>query len=196
MDDKQKILDATGWECPKPIIETKKILNTMAEGTILTIVDNQIAVDNLTSFALGAGYGVTCEEKDTLFHVNITKDLNSSNMANTAQDNLVIAITSNFFGVGSEELGENLMKAYIYALTEVSKKPKTLIFVNGGVFLTTEGSEVLDSLSLLESQGVEIMSCGACLNYYGLTESVAIGSISNMYSIADKMNNGTNTIKI
>ncbi|MGD9559846.1 MAG: DsrE family protein, partial [Oscillospiraceae bacterium] len=72
----------------------------------------------------------------------------------------------------------------------------TLIFMNGGVFLTTEGSAVLESLEMLELNGVEIISCGACLNFFGLQDKVAIGSVGNMYDFVTKMNEAQNTIKI
>ena len=111
-------------------------------------------------------------------------------------DNLVIVVTSDRFGVGSEELGTTLMKSYLFALTEADKLPKTLIFVNKGVTLACEDSASLDALQALADAGVEIMACGACLNFYGLTEALAIGTISNMYMIVNKMNNATNTIKI
>jgi selenium metabolism protein YedF len=191
------IIDAKGWVCPKPLIETKKLLDTMPEGEVTTIVDNRIAVDNLSAFAKSVGFEVESEQKDNLYHVKITKTKNNCNcMPMDFENNIVVFITSNLFGTGDEELGASLMKAYIYALTEVPQKPKTIMFANSGVFLTTEGSEVLDSLEELEAQGVEILSCGACLNFYDLTESLKIGKISNMYNIASKLNEATNAIRI
>ena len=190
-------IDAKGWICPKPIIETKKLLDIMPEGEVVTVVDNRIAVDNLTNFAQSNGFEVKVVNEDSeIFRVTITKTIGSGKTGGTDNDNLLICITSNLFGQGSEELGSNLMKAYIYALTEAAQKPKTLLFINSGVFLTTEGSEVLESLEALEAQGVEISSCGACLNFYDLTEKLQIGTISNMYAIVTKMNEASNTIKI
>lgn len=190
-------IDAKGWICPKPIIETKKLLDIMPEGKVITIVDNRIAVDNLTNFAQSNGFEVeVVNEGGDIFRVTTTKTIGSGKTSGVDNDNLLICITSNLFGVGSEELGSNLMKAYIYALTETTKKPKTLLFINSGVFLTTEGSEVLESLEVLEAHGVEICSCGACLNFYDLTDQLKIGTISNMYALATKMNEASNTIKI
>ena len=31
--------------------------------------------------------------------------------------------------------------------------------------------------------GVEILTCGTCLNFYGLTEKLAVGGVTNMYVI-------------
>jgi selenium metabolism protein YedF len=72
--------------------------------------------------------------------------------------------------------------------------PKTLIFVNGGVKLTTEGSNVIESLKSLEAEGTEILSCGTCLDFYNLKDKLLVGEISNMYTIIEKMNSGNNTI--
>lgn len=194
-----RTINAVGWECPKPIIATKQMLDTMCDGTVLTIVDNQIALDNLLDFAKSVGYQCEYENKEGLFYVNTTKDENCADfMAELTgrNDNLVIVVTTDRFGVGSDELGATLMKSYLFALTEAEKLPKTLIFINKGVTLACEDSASLDALQTLADAGVEIMACGACLNFYGLTEALAVGSISNMYMIVNKMNNATNTIKI
>ena len=194
-----RTINAEGWECPKPIIATKQMLDTMCDGTVLTIVDNQVALDNLLDFAKSVGFKCEYETKGHLFYVQTTKDGScDAVMADLTgkNDNLVIAITTNCFGVGNDDLGATLMKSYLFALTEAEKKPKTLIFVNKGVTLVCEDSESLDAIRALEEAGVEIMACGACLNFYGLTEALAIGKISNMYMIVNKMNEATNTIKI
>ncbi|SHH32790.1 sulfurtransferase-like selenium metabolism protein YedF [Clostridium grantii] len=111
-------------------------------------------------------------------------------------DNLVISITDDVLGGGDMELGKTLMKSYIYALTEVDPKPNTIIFINKGVFLATENSPVLESLKTLEDQGVEILSCGTCLNFYELKEKLMAGTVSNMYTIVEKLNKARNSIKI
>ena len=194
-----RTINAVGWECPKPIIATKQMLDTMCDGTVLTIVDNQIALDNLLDFAKSVGYQCEYENKEGLFYVNTTKDESCADvMAELTgkNDNLGIVVTTDRFGVGSDELGATLMKSYLFALTEAEKLPKTLIFINKGVTLACEDSASLDALQTLADAGVEIMACGACLNFYGLTDALAVGSISNMYMIVNKMNNATNTIKI
>lgn len=194
-----RTIDALGWECPKPIIATKQMLDTMCEGTVLTIVDNQIALDNLQDFAKSVGYQCEHEEKDGIFYVKTTKDDSCAAVMSELtgkNDNLVIAVTSDRFGVGNDDLGSSLMKSYLFALTEAEKQPKTLIFVNKGVTLVCEDSPCLEAIQALADAGVEIMACGACLNFYGLTEALVIGKISNMYMIVNKMNNATNTIKI
>ncbi len=192
----KQTIDAKGWDCPKPIIETKKLLDTMREGNVITIVDNRIAVENLISLAQSLGHEVTCTEEDGVFYVEVSKEYSELDKDVKSPKDLVIQISSNQYGVGSVELSENLMKAYIYALTEVDPKPKTLLFINTGVYLTTEGSPVLESLNVLEEAGTEILSCGACLDFYGLAESLKVGSVTNMYTMVEKLNNAGNAIKV
>lgn len=194
-----RTINAEGWECPKPIIATKQMLDTMCDGTVLTIVDNQVALDNLLDFAKSLGFKCEYEKQNHLYYVKTTKEGNCNDVINSLTDkngNLVITVTTDCFGVGNDDLGATLMKSYLFALTEAEKKPKTLIFINKGVTLVCEGSESLDAIRALEESGVEIMACGACLNFYGLTEALEIGKISNMYMIVNKMNEASNTIKI
>ena len=99
-------------------------------------------------------------------------------------------------GEGNDELGKVLIKGFIYTLTECKPYPKYIIFVNSGVKLTTENEATVENLKILEESGVEILSCGTCLDYYGLKENVQVGSITNMYTIVETMNKSLQTISI
>ena len=98
-------------------------------------------------------------------------------------------------GEGAEELGKTLLRAFVFSLTQQDKLPKTILLYNGGAHLTCEGSPMLDDLKALEAEGVEILTCGTCLNFYGLTEKLAVGGVTNMYVIAEKMLNAGNVVK-
>lgn len=99
----------------------------------------------------------------------------------------MVVLSSDEMGSGDPVLGKALMKAFVYALTEQDVLPDTILLYNGGAKLSVEGAPTLADLKLLESQGVEIMTCGTCLNHYGLTEQLAVGSVTNMYAIAEKL---------
>ena len=58
---------------------------------------------------------------------------------------------------------------------------------NGGARLTSEGSSSLEDLRALEAAGVEILTCGTCLNFYGLSDRLAVGAVTNMYTIVEKL---------
>ena len=98
-------------------------------------------------------------------------------------------------GIGNDELGKVLIKGFIFAVTQLDTLPKTMLFYNGGATLTAEGSDSLEDLRSLEAQGVEIMTCGTCLDYYGLKEKLAVGSVTNMYSIVETMANAGKIIR-
>ena len=109
--------------------------------------------------------------------------------------NTVVAVGSDAMGLGSEELGRTLMKGFLYALSQLDELPKTILFYNGGARLTTEGSLSLEDLRSMEAQGVQILTCGTCLNYYGLTEKLAVGGVTNMYSIVETLAKADKVIK-
>ncbi len=192
-----KIIDCKGLACPKPVILTKKELEGMTEGELKVIVDNAAARENVSRFAKNQGLEYNVNEKDGLYHIIIKKTAQQTcELMNFDNKNLIIMITSDKFGSGEDKLGAALMKSYLYALTESDKKPEKMFFVNGGVKLTCEGTEVLESLESLNSAGVEIFSCGTCLDFYGLKDKLLIGGITNMYTIVESTNGASNTIKI
>lgn len=197
-----KTIDCRGAACPKPVIMTKKELDAMQQGSTVSIVDNNVAVENLKKLALSLGCTSSVEVKDGFSYVTITKGKakaaaeEGKPAAPAAAGSLIILVSSDKFGVGDDKLGATLMKSYMYALSESDRIPKTMLFVNGGVKLTTEGSDVLESLQKLNGRGVEIMSCGTCLDFYNLKEKLVVGSVTNMYSIVGKMNGASNTIKL
>lgn len=195
-------IDARGENCPKPFILTKKALDEGKKETITTIVDNKIAVENVSKLVESMGLVCSVEEKDKDFYIVIqnsgdgdTKTEKDSNKGDNLNDT-VVAFTKQRLGHGNDELGEVLIKGYIYTLTELDKKPKKLLFLNGGVLLTTGDAETIADLKKLEDMGVEILSCGTCLDYYGLQDELKVGQIANMYLIANAMNEAGNTINL
>lgn len=197
------LVNAMGDTCPIPVVKTKNTIKTMTEsGQVEIHVDNEIAVQNLTKMANVKGYPVHSEKvADGEYHVfmEILKNGESVSVQtrerqeetvcapNVVKKNKVLVISSDQMGNGSDELGKTLLKAFLYAVTQQDELPQTILFYNGGVHLTCEDSPALEALKSLEAQGVEIMSCGTCLNYYGLTEQLKVGTVTNMYVIVEKM---------
>ena len=197
-----KEIDARGENCPKPFIMTKKALDEIEMGTILTIVDNEVAKENVTKLVESLGLKHKIEEKQGDFYIEIEKGENSSSNASSADSKLsnlkdrVVLFTKDKMGHGNDELGKVLIKGYIYTLTELDEKPKKLLFLNSGILLTTGDAETISDLKKLEDMGVEILSCGTCLDYYGVKDELKVGEIANMYLIADAMNQAENTITL
>lgn len=192
-----KTVDARGLACPKPVILTKKELENIESGSVTTLVDNEIAVKNLEKLASSLGYEVTYSGSENAFEVVIT--VGEGSTETVVREDLVnqtIVLGTNIMGSGSEELGKTLMKGFIYTLTETKPYPKTILCYNSGVLLTSEGSDSIDDLKKLSEAGVEILSCGTCLNYFGLGEKLLVGEVTNMYTIVEKMKEAENTIRI
>ena len=191
-------ISAIGDVCPIPVIKAKNALKDMAVGQeMIILVDNVIATQNLEKLAkeLNCGYNVE-KTSDDNFRVKLSKSSETiENAYNNADDNTVVVITSDKMGEGNEELGRVLIKAFIYALTELENAPNTVIFYNGGAQLSVEGSDSLEDLRKLEQKGTVIMTCGTCLNYYGISDKLAIGEPSNMYSIVEKLDAATKIIR-
>jgi selenium metabolism protein YedF len=194
-------IDARGLSCPKPVIETKKALEQIPEGNIITLVDNSIARDNVSKLASSLHLHFTVEEQDGNYQISIFKgeyaNYHDENVEKRPDlSNVVFLIGTDVLGEGDRDLGEILMKGYIYALTEYEPYPKAIIFVNSGVRLTIEGAATLPHLRQLQEMGSEIMICGTCLDYYGIKPLLAVGEVTNMYSIVEYMSEAGNTIKL
>ena len=182
-------VNAIGDTCPIPVIKTKKAIQEAAgQGTIEVLVDNEIAVQNVTKMAASVGGNVTSEKvAEKEYKITIVLDGAAKADEEAADENLVVVVSSDRMGVGNDDLGKVLIKGFIFAVTQLEKLPKTMLFYNGGATLTAEGSDSLGDLKHLEEQGVEILTCGTCLNYYNLSDKLQVGSVTNMYSIVEKM---------
>ena len=194
-------IDARGLACPKPVIETKKALEGLKEGNIITVVDNAIARDNVSKLAKSLMLDYTITEVDGNYQISIFKGENSNQAEDMVQKrpdlaNTVILVGSDVMGTGDDVLGAVLIKGYFYTLTEYEPFPKAILFVNSGVRLTVEGSPVIEYLKKLMEMGTEILSCGTCLDYYHLKDQLAVGGITNMYTIVETMQEANNTIRI
>ena len=188
-------VNAMGDNCPIPVIKTKKAMAALTgPETIEVLVDNEIAVQNVTKMASSSGGKVTSEKLgDAEYKVTIemegapAADGAEAVCAPDARDNTVVVVSSDRMGSGNDELGKVLIKGFIFAVTQLDTLPKTMLFYNGGAKLTCEGSESLEDLKELKSRGVKILTCGTCLNYYELSDKLAVGEVTNMYDIAEKM---------
>ena len=191
-------VNAIGDACPIPVVKTRKAMETIKGSEVVeTLVDNEIAVENLKKMAGQMGYQVKdqkLEEGKYSVQIMVTEAEKTEKIQAdicdcrpTAASDKVVVIRSNVMGEGDPELGKVLIKGFIYALSQQEELPKTMLFYNGGACLTCEGSASLDDLKELEHRGVKILTCGTCLNFYGLSEKLKVGEVTNMYEIAETM---------
>ena len=193
-------VNAMGDKCPVPVIKTKKALDALtAPETIEVLVDNETAVANVTKMAQSTGATVT-QEKLGEDEYKVTIQALAGEETQTAPAGVptgdtVVVISSDKMGSGNDELGKVLIKGCIFAITQLDELPKKMIFYNGGAKITCEGSDSLEDLKNLESQGVEIVTCGTCLDYYGMKDKLAVGTVTNMYDIVESMNHAGKIVK-
>ena len=199
----KKEVDARGLSCPMPLVQTKKALDELKEGRVRAIVDSETARENISRYAKSMEYRHTVQEVQGTFYIDIFKELKYREMKmmdlefnRMPQSEMVIMVSKDSLGEGSRELGQILMKGYLYTLTEVAPLPRSLIFINSGVRLACEGSDSIENLRKLEKNGVEILSCGTCLDYFNLKSNLLVGGISNMYTIVERLNQAKNTVQL
>ena len=195
------IVDARGMACPIPVVKANQALAQMTEGILEVHVDNTVAVENLKRMALQKGLPVKTEQPEDSHYVvtiPVTGAVDAAMPELTCTDcagNTVVAVDTDSMGRGNDELGAVLIKGFLFAVSRLETLPKTVLFYNGGAKLTTEGSASLEDLRLMEQQGVEILTCGTCLNYYGLTDQLAVGSVTDMYTIVERLSRAEKVIK-
>lgn len=191
-----KVLDCRGLECPLPVVKTKEELKK--EESIRVLVDNSVAVENLTKFANVKGFESRNGNEGKDYFVEISKngkiDETVVEITPCTTGKMVVVFSSDKMG-SNPDLGKILMKAFVFALTKQDVLPDTLIFYNEGVKLTTEEGDILKDIQALETQGVEVVSCGTCLEFFGLKEELKVGSITNMYDIVERQEQAAKIIK-
>ena len=205
-------INAMGDACPIPVVKTIKALNELKEAQeVEVLVDNEIAVQNLTKMASGKSFPVRSQKlQEGKYQVIISagagdnttredgdkgEEPQETACMGDSRRNMVVVVSSDQMGQGDEELGKILMKGFIYALTQQETLPSTILFYNSGAKLTCEETPILEDLKSLEAQGVEILTCGTCLNHYGLAEKLKVGSVTNMYVIVEKMTHADLVVK-
>jgi selenium metabolism protein YedF len=183
----KKEIDARGLACPQPVIMARKAIE--GNDDCVVIVDNDGARENVCRMAGIMGRDVDIRHSGNDIHIHITGGAAGTTIvqAEPSAGPTVVVFPSDKMGQGDDELGSVLIRAFIHAAGEASPRPDVMIFFNSGVNLAAEGSEVLDDLQSMERQGVKMLVCGTCLDFFCLKDSLRAGMVSNMYDIAETM---------
>lgn len=197
-------VNALGDNCPIPVVKAKKAIDGLTESAIVEIsVGNEIAVQNVTKMVnqknlestyekVGENHYVIKVQCGEVIESEATKEVVT---AIEKDEKMIVVLSSDKMGEGDEELGKVLIKGFIYAITQLDKYPKAVLLYNSGVKLSSEGSDSIEDLKMLEEHGVEILSCGTCLNFYNLQDKLQVGKVTNMYSIVEELSEATNIIR-
>jgi selenium metabolism protein YedF len=200
-------IDARGLPCPQPVTKTKDAFEKTKGDTLTVIVSTAESRDNVVRFLSYSGAEIDrVDEKAGEFYI-YTKEISGFVKADVNPDEYIcttqpigagtaIFINKDRIGHGSDELGQNLMKAFIATIKDLSVQPKTICFMNSGVKLTVNGADTVSHLKALEEKGLDLLVCGTCLGYFNLKEELAVGKISNMYDISETMLKSSKVITI
>lgn len=197
-------VNAIGDNCPIPVVKTKKALDNLEGPAIVEVdVDNEIAVQNINKMVnqknltssvdkVGENHYVV---KIQSGEITIPQSNNEVVVTVEKEEKMILVLSSDKMGEGDEELGKVLIKGFLYAVTQLDKLPKSVLLYNSGVKLAAHGSDSLEDLKNLEENGVEILSCGTCLNFYELSDKLGVGKVTNMYSIVEELSSATNVMR-
>ena len=193
MADTVLTVDARGDACPIPVVKTRKALGALAgPGSVGALVDNAIAGTRArlgekewrVTVTASAALAVSDAEAES---ATCEVPVPGAPSFSPAPRRVVVAITSECMGTGDDVLGRKLMGSFIYSLTQLDELPATVLLYNGGAHLSCEGSAALEDLRGLAASGVEVLTCGTCLDHYGIADTLAVGEVTNMYVIAQRL---------
>lgn len=200
-------VDARGLSCPQPVLETKRVLDQNLADSFVVLVDNVTSRENVSRFARNQGCDVQVQEAGpNNFEIRINL-VNSAPSAEKQEALLpcpvpepvvmtknVVFVGTNCMGKGDDKLGAMLMRGFLRTLIDVEPRPWRVIFVNSGVELTTVDEEAVEAATVLLDKGTEILSCGTCLQFFGLEDKLRVGKVTNMFEIIETFNAATKVI--
>ena len=190
-------LDCRNIDCPGPVLKTKQAIEEQEATEIKVIVDNDAAVENVTRFLNYHGFEVSVDSDGIISTIEgkstgkiIEQDLSpKTKKEEISHDNqkIMVMVGASVLGRGDNELGDKLMTNFLKTLKEMGNDLWRLVFVNNGVKLTINDSNVLSILKDLEKNNIHILVCGACLTHFDLMKEKAVGETTNMLDIVTSM---------
>lgn len=192
-------IDARGLACPKPLIETRKVISKTSNDLVEVLVNNETAADNISRMARDLGWSVAASDGPAgEIHIVLGRGKEPAPAQVSAiseepvakvrgEPELVVLVASDRMGDGPAELGSDLMQSFIETLLSVSPQPAAVMFINTGVKLSAGDTPVAKELQELADQGAVILSCGKCLDFFDLKELLRVGEVSNMWEIVSLM---------
>jgi selenium metabolism protein YedF len=197
-----KEIDARGLACPAPVLQTKAALEEVTPDVIKIMVDNEASKQNVCRFLKSQNFDTDVQKHGTDFYVIGKREAGISSKDSTQEreeahtKKIMVMLATDRMGYGDDELGLKLMISYINTLKEMGSELWRLVFVNNGVKLTIEGSEVLPVLKAYEKEGLHILVCGTCLTHFDLLDQKQVGETTNMLDIVTAMQLADKVISI
>lgn len=196
-------IDARGLDCPEPVLRARKAIEAEETQVVKILVSSEVPAENIRRLADTKGWAFEASKREDGLELTLTRSGRSSESPQPAnapppsnsRENVVVFITSEVLGTGEHELGRVLMRAFIKTLQELEPRPRALIFVNSGVHLASNRSDLLEDLRRLEEEGTDVLSCGTCLDYYHLADELGVGRVTNMFEIVSVLVDADRVLK-
>lgn len=188
-----KEIDCRGLACPAPVLQTKEALEKEHPQVIKVVVDNEASKQNVARFMASQNLEVSIEEEGSEFHIigrmgdSPAAEAISGEKPEEAPRKIMVMVTNNCVGHGDDVLGQKLMVSFLKTLKEMGRELWRLVFVNNGVKLTIQGSEILPIIQEHEKAGIHILVCGTCLTHFDLLDQKQVGETTNMLDIVTAM---------
>lgn len=203
----EKVIDARGLTCPAPVLKTRDTLAAESLNSVTVLVDNQAAQENVARFLGSQGYVVETVAEGTDFRLigrhegDALVALDDASMSRFPQpaegeEKTLVLIMTDKMGRGDDVLGGKLLINYIKTLKEMGPALWQLVFVNGGVRLTCRSSPVLAEIQEYEAAGTTVLSCGTCMEHFGITAEKAVGGLTNMLDIVMATQNADKVVTL
>jgi selenium metabolism protein YedF len=200
--EEMKQIDVRGLACPAPVLQTKNAIEEENLNIIEVLVDNEAARQNVSSFLKSRGFEVSAQEREGDFNVTgrrhggVEPEVVRAEKQDNEKKKIMVMLSNNCIGHGDDELGSKLMASFLKTIKEMGDELWRLVFVNNGVKLTIDGSEVLSVLKEYEKDGLYILVCGTCLTYFNLLDKKQVGETTNMLDIVTAMQLADKVINI
>jgi selenium metabolism protein YedF len=190
-------IDARGMACPQPVLLIKAELEKIEEGVVTILVDNKGSSINVKNFCEANGHTVSVTEFDGYYKINAAKGYDCAIAEEkSADENIVVFISTECIGSEEVELGKMLMKGFIGNIKNLDVKPKTIIFVNNSVKMLTLNEETIKLVNEIEELGIEVLACGACLEYFGIVDKLAAGKVTDALTVGNKLFNADKIVRL
>ncbi|MEW6427575.1 MAG: sulfurtransferase-like selenium metabolism protein YedF [Thermodesulfobacteriota bacterium] len=194
-------LNCRGQACPAPVLQVRDVLDRERPAAISVLVDNKAARENVCRFLEHRGYQVEVECRGDGFRVTGSASGEECEIMATSEfpgtvRRIMVMVATDRMGHGDDSLGQSLLVNFLKTLKEMGPELWRLVFVNGGVTLTTEGSAAVPILKELAEAGTGILVCGTCLNHFHLLEKKQVGETTNMLDIVTAMQLADSVINV
>lgn len=203
-----KLVDCRGMVCPQPLVETRREIKKSNPGEAITVVvDNSTSLKNILRFLEDNGVECVVMQEAESSSITFNVPLQMTQPDKRAEEycdvspkpdvnsGFIVLLNSATMGKGNDELGKILMKGFLSTLLELKATPTEIICYNSAVTLALKSSDTAATLQQISERGIKITLCGTCVDFYNLRDDLAVGQISNMLYIAERLSSGVRIIQ-